>query len=96
MFLLEEKRKHMPVKVDSERSHLFEIARDKAQHSRKYHFLKLKNLTDEQIFRDFKDFEMNFDTKQLGNQYLEESKGHLKKSEGSDRLQSSRIQPSQR
>lgn len=51
-------------------SHQFEIAKDKASNPQKYHFLKLKNLTDEQIFRDFKDFEMNFNNRQLGNQYL--------------------------
>ena len=46
IFLLEEKRKHRSIKVNPESSHKFDIVKDKSQNPQKYHFLKLKNLTD--------------------------------------------------
>ena len=79
IYLLEEKRKHKAIKVNPESAHKFEIAKDKAENAQKYHFLKLKNLTEEQIFKDFKDFEIKFENKVLGNHYFEESKAMMKK-----------------
>lgn len=65
--------------MDKERAHLLEIEKDKTKNPQKYHFLKMKNLTEEQIFKEFQDFEMDFDSKNIGKQYLYESKLHLKK-----------------
>lgn len=46
------------------------IAKDKAENPMKYNFLRHKNLNDYQIFKDFKNFNMEVDGKQLGNSYL--------------------------
>lgn len=44
------------MRVDSERSLKLEIMKDKIKHPQKYHFLKLKNITEEQIYREFQDY----------------------------------------
>jgi hypothetical protein len=36
----------------------------------KYNFLRQKQLSDYQIFKDFKNFNIEIDGKQLGNSYL--------------------------
>lgn len=51
----------------------------------------MKNVTEEQIFKDFQDFEMEFDGKNLGKKYLQESKALIKKDEVSGALEKSRI-----
>ena len=56
IFLLQQKRKHRSIRINPESSHKFDIAKDRDRNPQKYHFLKLKNLTDEQIYKDFKDF----------------------------------------
>lgn len=65
--ILEEKRKQTKLKLDSQSSIKFEIMKDKTRNPQKYHFLKLKNLTDEQIFKEFQDYEIDFNSKSMGN-----------------------------
>lgn len=60
--------------MDKGRELQIAILKDKEKNPLKYNFLKLKNLTEEQIFRDYRDFELDFDPKGLGNEYLRESK----------------------
>lgn len=45
---------------------------DKLKNPKKYHFLSQKALSDEQIFDNFKDFDINIDFKDIGNNYLDQ------------------------
>ena len=50
------------------------IARDKAKNPLKYNYLSnVAALTDEKIYEEFKDFEINIDVKELGNQYMKQA-----------------------
>lgn len=48
-----------------------QIRNDKVKNQKKYNFLSQKALSDEQIFDNFKEFDINVDRKGIGKQYLD-------------------------
>jgi hypothetical protein len=70
----ESKVRLLPVRIDGEKKKEMLILEDKARHQKKYNFLSQKALSDEQIFDNFKDFDINTSPKDIGNQYLHDFK----------------------
>lgn len=61
----------MPVLIDQEKMREALIARDKAKNPLKYNYLSnVAALSDDKIYDEFKDFEINIDKNELGNQYM--------------------------
>ena len=55
------------MKISLEKTLMADIAKDKALNPFKYNYLKLKKLTEQQIFSEFQDFEIEFNTKGIGD-----------------------------
>jgi len=47
---------------------------DKLLHKKKYNLLSSRALNDDQIYQEFKDFEICIDAKEIGKNYLDEIK----------------------
>jgi hypothetical protein len=52
----------------------------------KYNFLRQKQLSDYQIFKDFKNFNIEIDGKQLGNSYLRQVINKNKSSQSTPKI----------
>lgn len=52
----------------------------------KYNFLRQKQLSDYQIFKDFKNFNIEIDGKQLGNSYLRQIINKNKNSQSTPKI----------
>lgn len=52
----------------------------------KYNFLRQKQLSDYQIFKDFKNFNIEIDGKQLGNSYLRQVINKNKNSQSTPKI----------
>ncbi len=74
----ESKLRLIPLRIDQEKKLEADIANDKLRNRHKYNFLSQKALSDEQIYREFKDFDINIDKKEVGNQYFQEFKDRNK------------------
>ena len=70
----ENKIRLIPLKIDQEKKREMEIMGDKLRNKRKYNFLSQKALSDERIYEEFKEFDINIDKNELGNQYFQEAK----------------------
>lgn len=46
----------MKIKINHQKQHELEIMKDKTLNPYKYTYLRMKQLTDEQIYTEFKDF----------------------------------------
>ena len=71
----------MRVKIDYDKQQEVLIPKDKTKNPHRYNLLGQKGLTDRQIYEDFRDVEIKTDSKQIGNNYLQEQKS-LPKSPG--------------
>ena len=68
----------MKIKINHQKRHQLEILKDKTINPYKYTYLRMKQLTDQQIYTEFKEFQLNIDSHVLGNDYLKESKQRIK------------------
>ena len=69
------------MEIDEAKKVKIEIALDKGKNPFKYNFLRQKALNEFQIYGEFKDFEMNVNGKDLGNNISEDCQISLKTQE---------------
>ena len=66
------------LKTNIEKQVQLEIAKDKITNPQKYNFLGQKALNDYVIYKEFDEFGLNIDKKNLGDKYLREVKEKVK------------------
>ena len=66
----EDKLRSIPLRIDIDKKKEMLILNDKERNHKKYNFLSQKALSDEQIFDNFKEFDINIDRKEVGKHYL--------------------------
>ena len=68
----EERLRLMPLKIDEEKKKEAAIMQDKLKNMKKYNFLREKALSDQQIYEEFQNFDININKHELGRQYMED------------------------